>query len=152
MIEDQKGTNMPESRRRLVQWLLGGGFSASLVSFLYPVVRFMNPPAVAEAMVNEASAGSVQDLGVNASKIVKFGAKPVLLIRTGETDWRAFWGTCTHLDCTVQYQDSSRQIWCACHNGLYDLNGNVVSGPPPRPLEELTVHIRDDEVIISRRA
>jgi Rieske Fe-S protein len=112
----------------------------------------MNPPEVAEAMVNEASAGSVQDLDVNTGKIVKFGAKPVLLIRTGETDWRAYWGTCTHLDCTVQYQASNRQIWCACHNGLYDLNGKVVSGPPPKPLEELTVNIRDDEVIISRRA
>ena len=143
---------MPESRRRLVHWLLGGGFSASLVSFLYPVIRFMNPPDVAEATVNEASVGNVQDFDVNAGNSVKFGAKPVLLIRTGEADWRAFWGTCTHLDCTVQYQDSSRQIWCACHNGFYDLNGNVVSGPTPRPLEELTVHIRDDEVIISRRA
>ena len=141
---------MQESRRRLVHWLLGGGFSASLVSFLYPVVRFMNPPEVAEATVNEASAGSVQDFGVNTGNIVKFGSKPVLLIRTGETDWRAFWGTCTHLDCTVQYQDSSRQIWCACHNGLYDLKGRNISGPPPRPLEEFAVNIVSDEILVSR--
>ena len=141
---------MAESRRRLFSWLLGGGVTASLVSFLYPVIRFMNPPEVSEAAVNEASVGTAQDVGVNTGKIVKFGSKPVLLIRSSETEWRAFAGTCTHLDCTVQYQESSKQIWCACHNGFYDLNGRVVSGPPPRPLEQLAVHIRGDEIIVSR--
>lgn len=142
---------MPESRRGLIQWLLGGGFAASLAAFTYPVIRFMNPPEVSEAVVNEASVGSVQDLTPNSGKIVKFGSKPVLLIHTDASDWRAFTGTCTHLDCTVQYEPDSKQIWCACHNGLYDLNGAVVSGPPPRPLEALDVHIRGEEIIIARR-
>jgi len=131
---------------------LGGGFTASIVSFVYPALRFMNPPAVPEAVVNEASAGKVGDLKPNSSRIVKFGSRPIILIRLTEANWRAFSATCTHLNCTVQFQESSRQIWCACHNGFYDLNGRVVSGPPPRPLEEFTVHIRGDEVIISRHA
>jgi cytochrome b6-f complex iron-sulfur subunit len=133
-------------------WLLGGGFTASLASFLYPVIRFMNPPEVAEASVNEVTAGKTSEFGLNVGKIVKFGSKPVLLIRMSDTEWRAFSGVCTHLNCTVQYQDSRHQIWCACHNGYYDLNGKVVSGPPPRPLEEYAVRIRGDEVIIARRA
>lgn len=141
-----------ESRRGLVQWLLGGGLLASAGSFLYPVLRFMNPPEVAEATVNEATVAEVGEFAVNSGKIVKFGSKPVLLIRSDESEWRAFSGICTHLDCTVQYKDIDRQIWCACHNGLYDLNGKVLSGPPPRPLEEYEVHIRDDEVVVSRRA
>ena len=143
---------MPQSRRGLMYWLLGGGFAASLASFLYPVIRFMNPPEVAEASVNEVTAGKTSEFGLNAGKIVKFGAKPVLLIRMSDTEWRAFSAVCTHLNCTVQYQDSRHQIWCACHNGYYDLNGKVVSGPPPRPLEEYAVRIRGDEVIIARRA
>lgn len=142
---------MPASRRGLIQWLLGGGFTASLAAFTYPVIRFMNPPQVAEAAVNETTAGSVHDLAVNTGKIVKFGSKPVLLIHSGASEWSAFSGTCTHLDCTVQYEPSSKQIWCACHNGFYDLNGAVVSGPPPRPLEPLDVHVRGEEIIISRR-
>ncbi len=142
---------MLDSRRSLIRWLLSGGFTASLASFLYPVVRFINPPEVAEASVNEASVGNVGEFGVNTGKIVKFGSKPVLLIRSAEAEWRAFSGICSHLDCTVQYQDASRQIWCACHNGFYDLNGKVVSGPPPRPLEEFAVHIRGEEVIVARR-
>jgi cytochrome b6-f complex iron-sulfur subunit len=142
---------MPQERRTLLRWLLGGGFTASVVSFLYPAVKFMNPPTVPEASTNEVSAGKVQSLTPNSGKIVKFGSRPALLIRVSETEWRAYSAICTHLNCTVQFQDSTRQIWCACHNGFYDLNGKVVSGPPPRPLEEYAVHIRGEDVVITRR-
>ncbi len=143
---------MEESRRSLVSWLLGGGITASLVSFLFPALRFMNPPEAAEPAVHEAAAGKIDEFPVNSGKIIRFGNQPVLLLRPEEQDWRAFFGTCTHLNCTVQYQESSRQIWCACHNGLFDLNGRVVSGPPPRALEQLEVKIRGDDVIVSRQS
>jgi len=143
---------MIRERRSFIGWLLGGGVAASLGSFLYPVVRFVNPPAVSEAAVNEVSAGRVQDLRVNSGKIVKFGSRPVLLIRSGETEWRAFSAVCTHLNCTVQYREDAHTIWCACHNGTYDLNGSVISGPPPRPLDEFVVRLRGEEVFVSRRA
>ena len=143
---------MPEKRRDFVGWILGGGFVASVVSFLYPAFKFMLPPAIPEASTNEVAAGKVQDLKSNSGKIVKFGSRPALLIRTGETEWRAFSAICTHLNCTVQFQESTHQIWCACHNGFYDMNGKVVSGPPPRPLEEYAVHVRGDDVVISKRA
>ena len=141
----------PQDRRTVVSWLLGGGVAASLASFFYPVLRFLNPPRVAEASVNEVAAGRVQDLKPNSGKIVKFGNRPALLVRINDTEWRAFSAVCTHLNCTVQYQEARREIWCACHNGTYDLNGRVSSGPPPKPLDELTVKIRGDEVVISHR-
>jgi cytochrome b6-f complex iron-sulfur subunit len=143
---------MPQERRTLIRWLLGGGFTASIASFIYPAVRFMNPPDIPEASVNEVSAGKVQDLKPNAGKIVRFGSRPALLVRVADDQWRAFSAVCTHLNCTVQYRDSTHQIWCACHNGTYDLNGHVVSGPPPAALEEYAVRVRGDEVVISRKA
>ena len=61
---------------------------------------------------------------------------------------------CTHLDCTVQFKPDTSQLWCACHNGTYDLGGNVVSGPPPRALEKFVVNLRgegdDAEIVVSR--
>ena len=143
---------MEADRRGWLAWFLGGGLMASLASFLHPVLRFVNPPEVSEAPVNEVAAGKTQDVAVNTHKMVRFGSRPVLLVRTSETEWRAFDGTCTHLNCTVQYQKESRQIWCACHNGFYDLNGKVVSGPPPRALLEYDVHVRGDEIVIARRS
>jgi cytochrome b6-f complex iron-sulfur subunit len=143
---------MAQERRALIRWLLGSGFTASVASFLYPAAKFMIPPSVPEASVNEVAAGKVQDLKPNSGKIVKFGSRPALLVRVAEGEWRAYSAICTHLNCTVQYRDTDRQIWCACHNGVYDINGKVVSGPPPAPLEEYAVRVRGDEVVISKRA
>ncbi len=142
---------MEYQRRSLVRWLLGTGVGASIASFLYPAIRFMDPPSIPEASVNEVAAGKVQDLKANSGKIVKFGSKPVLLVRVDDKEWRAFSAVCTHLNCTVQFRDDTHQIWCACHNGTYDLNGKVISGPPPAPLEEFTVRLRGDDVVVARR-
>lgn len=143
---------MNKDRRSMIGWLLGGGLFASIGSFLYPVVRFIMPPQVTEAAVNEVGAGKVGDLKPNSAKIVKFGTKPVILIRTTETEWKAFSAVCTHLNCTVQFKPEGSQIWCACHNGVYDLTGKVVSGPPPRPLDEFIVHVRGEDIVVERRA
>ena len=82
-------------RRTMLSWLLGGGALASMASFLYPVVRFLNPPLITEAAINEVAAGKVQDLKPNSGKIIKFGNKPALLVRVSETEWKAFLG-CMH--------------------------------------------------------
>lgn len=141
---------MPQRRRNIIFWIFGGGFIGSLISFLYPVIRFLNPPAVSEASVNEVADGKVQDLTPNTGKIIKFGTQPVLLIRLAQSEWRAFSAVCTHLGCIVQYDGARRIIWCACHNGQYDLNGKVIAGPPPAPLTEYTVHLRGDQIVVSR--
>ncbi len=141
---------MTEGRRSLVGWLLGGGLVTSISSFIYPAVKFIMPPNVPEAAVNEVVAGKVQMLKPYSGAIVRFGNKPVLLVRLSETEWKALSAVCTHLNCTVQYQEKTHQIWCACHNGFYDVNGKVVSGPPPKPLDEYAVRVRGDEVVITR--
>jgi cytochrome b6-f complex iron-sulfur subunit len=142
---------MAQQRRTLIQMILGGGVAASFAAVVYPALRFVNPPVVPEAPVNEVSAGKIQDFKPDSGKIVKFGSRPALLVRVGQDEWRAFSAICTHLNCTVQFRDTTRQIWCACHNGTFDLNGKVLGGPPPAPLEQYAVHVRGDEVVISRR-
>jgi Rieske Fe-S protein len=95
-------------------------------------------------------AGKVEDLKPNSGKIVRFGDRPVLLVRLNLTEWRAFSAVCTHLSCIVQYEPERTRIWCACHNGVYNLHGQVVSGPPPRPLQSYVVHIREGDVVIAQ--
>ena len=73
------------------------------------------------------------------------------MIRTLDGKLKSFTAVCTHFDCTVQYKKDTNQIWCACHNGFYDMDGKVVSGPPPKPLEEYDVAVEKDKIIVSRR-
>ena len=140
------------NRRQFTNFLLAGGVIGWIGSVLYPLISFLKPPRVAEANVNSVKAGLVADFPNNSSQIIKFGRKPVILIRTENGTFRAFAATCTHLDCIVQYRSDLKQIWCACHNGLYDSRGRNVSGPPPRPLEEFAVNIVQDEIMVSRIA
>ena len=138
------------SRRHFINVLLGGGLLGWLGSVLYPVVSYLKPPKVAEANVQTVRAGTAAEFPPNTGQIIKFGRMPVILIRTENSEFRAFAATCTHLDCIVQYRSDLGQIQCACHNGLYDLAGRNVSGPPPRPLEEFAVNVVNDEIMVSR--
>lgn len=143
---------MPSERRGILGWLLGGGFLTSISSFLYPAFKFVSPPEMPEASVNEVIAGKVGDLKPNSGKIVRFGSRPALLVKVNDTEFKAYSAICTHLNCTVQFHEERHQIWCACHNGFYDLSGKVISGPPPRPLEEFAVRVRGEEIVISRQS
>ena len=141
-------------RRTFLDSLLGIGFVSTALSVLYPVLRFVIPPANAEPATDSIIAGKISEFKNNSGALVKFGTKPAILVRTSDGNFKAFTAVCTHLECTVQYKPETSQIWCACHNGLYDLAGNVVSGPPPRPLEAFTVNLRgepgQEDVVISR--
>jgi len=139
-----------EQRRTLLNILLGTSVGATLAAILYPILKFMNPPEVMEATQTSVIAGRVNDLPPNSGKIFKFGNKPGLLVRTPTGEYKAFSAVCTHLDCIVQYRPDMRLIWCACHNGQYNLSGKNIAGPPPRPLEEYVVNIRGEEIVVSK--
>ena len=139
------------TRRSLVEFILGAGVVGSLISFLYPVLRYLVPPAVVDMGGDEVVAAKLGELQANGSKIFRFGNHPGLLLLTSEGEYRAMSATCTHLSCTVQFRKDLHEVWCACHNGMYDLNGRNISGPPPRPLESFQVHVRGDEIIVSRK-
>ena len=140
-----------KSKRDFLQWVLAGGVTAFLGAVFYPIFAYLNPPKQAEVEVSSVKAGKLSEMEKESGKIIKFGTKPVILIRTANDEVRAFSATCTHLDCTVQFRKDFGMIWCACHNGKYDLNGRNVSGPPPRPLDEFRVLIQGDEIQISKK-
>lgn len=140
------------SRRTFLQLALKGGVLALFGATLYPVARYLYPPGGTEASASSVPAAKVGDLAVNSAKIFRFGSRPGILIRTPQDELKAFSAVCTHLGCTVQYDENASVITCACHNGHFDLNGQVISGPPPKPLEGYQVNVQGDDVIVSRRA
>jgi Rieske Fe-S protein len=137
-------------RRSFLDYLFGTGLAALAGAIVYPILHFLVPPTVKEVTAAAVAVAKASGLAPNAGRIVPFGGKPALVLRTPQGEVRAFSAVCTHLACTVQYRGDLKHIWCACHDGHYDLHGQVVAGPPPRPLEEFKVTVKDDDVIISR--
>lgn len=146
-------TALRSTRRKFVNWLLGTGAGALLASVVYPVARYLVPPATEEAETRSVTVPfRPEEVPPDSGQIFKFGSDPGILIRTPDGDLRAFSAICTHLSCIVQYRDDLDHIWCACHDGHYDLRGKNIEGPPPRPLEEYDVTVVDEEIIVSKRA
>jgi cytochrome b6-f complex iron-sulfur subunit len=131
------------SRRSFLNAFLGTILGALAAAVVYPVVRFLTPPAEAEASASQVEAGRSNDPEFldRGFKIVQFGSEPVIVVRAAEDDFRAFAATCTHLSCIVEYRKGPGVLWCNCHNGQFDLQGRVLAGPPPRPLEVFEVHL-----------
>jgi cytochrome b6-f complex iron-sulfur subunit len=145
-------TPTSSSKRDFLKIFLGGGFLAWIAAVAYPILAYLKPPVQAEVQVTSVKVGPLAGIEKNSGMIVRFGNRPVILVRTAAGDLRAFSATCTHLDCTVQYRKDLQLIWCACHNGKYDLTGRNISGPPPRPLEAYRVIIQGEDVFVSKGA
>ena len=141
------------TRKRFVNWVLGTGVGGFIAAVLYPVTRYVIPPEVAESAVSSVVLPfEVDDLAPNSGRIFKFGNRPGILIKTPGGELRAFSARCTHLDCTVQYREDLSHIWCACHNGHFDLRGRNIEGPPPEPLPGFQVNVRGAQIVVSLRS
>ncbi|RJP50621.1 MAG: ubiquinol-cytochrome c reductase iron-sulfur subunit [Anaerolineaceae bacterium] len=71
------------------------------------------------------------------------------VVRRINNEVRVFSDICTHLGCRVSWHPNQEHYISPCHDGHFDLLGNVVSGPPPRPLDEFVTHIENGNLIVS---
>ena len=117
----------PSFRRREQSWLQATSLRA---------LRDNEPLAVTLRVARQDGYAQVVDRTV------------VYLVKLGERDVRAFSSTCTHLGCRTSYDREARQIVCPCHGGVFDIQGNVLVGPPSEPLAALTTRIEDDQVLV----
>ena len=124
--------------------------------FFYAAYRFISPgpqhfrPA---SVRNNPNAGksniiALNSIPENSAKIVNIGDRQVMLIRRSGSDVSALSATCTHLECTLGYRKEQNDIYCACHGGRFDASGNVLEGPPKKPLPKYEVKIDSVNVIV----
>ncbi len=135
------------SRRTFVDWLLGGGLVMWAIGLVAPVLGYLWPAQHRGPSVQTVSAGKADTFADWQAKIVAVGAQPVIVIRTPQ-GFRAFSAVCTHLGCIVGWDAERRVITCPCHGGVFDSNGRVTSGPPPRPLAEHGAVVVNNEVLV----
>jgi len=158
-----------DSRRAWLLRGLAGAISATVVAIFYPVACFLRPRrATVSGALEVVAPFKVNELPNAPGNPFNVGGKPCLVVLTPSgarrlaaserlqlDDVRAFNAVCTHVDCTVRYRSDRGDIFCNCHEGVYDLNGKNVAGPPPRPLEMYQVTLRgnlgEEEIVVSRK-
>ena len=133
--------------------VVGAGLSAVLGAFALRPPR----PARSDRWVR---AGGVSDLTahVPVPRVVSLSRQDgwyreraretVFLVWDGDKSVRAMSATCTHLGCQVRWDAAATQFRCPCHGGCFDAQGNVVEGPPPRPLARIAARVDDSGSVL----
>lgn len=72
----------------------------------------------------------------------------VYVITENGRDFNALSNICTHLGCRVRWVSDQDQFFCPCHNAIFNKDGTVVAGPPPRPLDQFQVKVENEQLYI----
>jgi cytochrome b6-f complex iron-sulfur subunit len=137
------------SRRSFSALILKGSVATTVLGSFYVALSYLHAPRSARATENQpVSAGPASEIPEGESKIVEFAGNPVIVIHSKD-GFVALSAVCTHLGCTVEFDPKRGLIICPCHNGIYDLRGNVLSGPPPRPLPAYGVSVVEGQVTVA---
>jgi len=74
------------------------------------------------------------------------------VVKAGKSDAIAYSPQCTHLGCAYHWEDATRKFKCPCHNSEFGLDGKVLAGPAPRPLDRLASRVVDGKLLIGSEA
>ncbi len=141
------------TRRGFFEKLIGTLFGASGLAFFAPALAYLYPnknfvSGSREFLDVNGRALTAEEVTEGASRIGLIQGSPALVFRrNGELV--AFSAVCTHFGCTVAYEAADEVFVCPCHGGEYDIDGNVIDGPPPKPLPKLKVHVEGGKILLS---
>ena len=72
----------------------------------------------------------------------------VFIVRGEGDELKVLSNVCTHLSCRVNWDDTAKQFKCPCHDAAFDIDGGIIHGPQPRPLDEYEYKIEDGNLLI----
>lgn len=143
-LKDKKLIN----RKEFLSYLVGSSFLLMGLTGTSIISGYLWPPKKIEESGGEATqVGEEKDIPLNSAKIVQHQNKPVLVVHTS-SGFIGLSAVCTHLGCIVKWSEEKKQILCPCHAGVFDIDGNVVSGPVPSPLPKVAVKVVGGKVYV----
>lgn len=142
-------------------WLIAGINLIVASAVFGPIVGFIGSPLKRRAKTKWVPILDESELPEGLVREVKFTVQVqdgyhvvdrayTLYLRRKDGEVAAIDPSCTHLGCRVRYQDDKQRFFCPCHGGVFDQEGNVVSGPPPKPLERHNVKVEAGKIWVSR--
>lgn len=148
------------SRRTFFQWVIGAASALIGLGLAIPLVGYVISPALKRREQFWVEVGTVDELTVGQPEQLEYrqtvsdgwmtttAHKAVWAVKQGADTVTIFSPICTHLGCGYRWDLPDRKFKCPCHGSVYDMTGRVVSGPAPRPLDELPVKIEGGKVLV----
>lgn len=134
------------------EYLLGGIVALVLVGAVLAFALYLLPPAHLQLadLQPAVPVGRQADMPVGASRLINWGDRVVLVVRTGEATYAALQGTAPTDGCILTWDPTSLRILSPCTYLVYDLHGNVVRGLTTVPLERYGVFVHNGIVYVAR--
>ncbi len=140
----QEASEKVTRRGFLGRILMALGLTTSYGTGAFYFLRFVLPPK-RPPKFRKLLVTSMAELPPDGSKTFRdLSGREIVLVNT-EQGLRALSTTCTHLGCKTYWEPENKRFFCPCHDGVFDINGNVVSGPPPRPLDRFDVEVDEND-------
>lgn len=160
--QKQAPTSDEINRRQFLTTMLGLTGSVIGLSLAVPLTGYALSPAMVKEKTEFVPIGSVADfkvgepIKVNYSFRKKDGwvetevKKSAWVVKKDDNNLTVFSPNCTHLGCGYSWDAASKQFKCPCHGAVFSLEGEVVAGPPPRPLDRFETKVAEGKVLIGK--
>ena len=159
-MEQNDGTS-EISRRKFLKYVLLGSAGAAAAAIAVPLVGYFLSPAWKKSSTQTLPVARVDSIPVGTPTFVRFEERVQdawftttetqgvwVVTKDGKT-FIIFDPHCTHLNCPFYWDDTQKIFICPCHGGRFDIDGRVISGPPPRPLDRWESIINQGEIEIT---
>lgn len=135
-----------DGKRKFLGFCLGGAAAVFAGAAGWSVFRYLAPRKDATTAIKVTI--PEQELLPGNAKFFAYAGSPAVLVKTKNGTLVALSAVCTHLGCIVQWGEEVQEFLCPCHAGRFTPEGNVISGPPPRPLAKLPVTVANGIITI----
>ncbi len=150
------------TRRDFVKVVSGVFGTIMGAGIAFPLIGYSLDPAIKSSGGKESwlQIGAVDDYEINVPATFSFTRTQIngwektsstyggFVVRKSETEFEVLSNICTHLGCRIAWHEDKQAYVCPCHDAVFDMDGNVVSGPPPRPLDNYEYKIEDGKLFI----
>jgi cytochrome b6-f complex iron-sulfur subunit len=135
-----------KQRRTFLGIMLGAIGAVVAAAFSWPLFRYLSPMDKGGAAEQVRIAR--QQIAVGTAHFFSYQGRPAVVLQPQAGEFVALSAVCTHLGCIVKWVDDTEEFLCPCHGGRFSKAGQVLGGPPPKPLETYTVSIDGDDILI----
>lgn len=137
------------ARRDVLDLALASTGALVAAALLGPLALYLGAPAAGRTTRGDVAVGAADVIPVNGARTKLVHGEEYLIVRPDAERFVALSATCPHSNvCLVEWDEKRRQVVCPCHRGVFDIQGNVISGPPPAPLRRREVVVRDGQIYV----
>ncbi len=146
-----KNKDVNLSRRKFLTGMTGVVATGLTVGPLVAAAQYIYPPSSMTKLPDSLEVIRVDEIKIGGAFNFAYNDAAAVIVRPDKDTYHAFYTKCTHLGCTSIWQEEEKIFLCPCHAGKFNINGDVIAGPPPAPFVRLNLTIKDGMIWVQEK-